>query len=122
MYLATDAFYFPLISSVVELASESVEENCYLPATLRSNLVHLTLVCLKHCTCKSSSSSALNLSSDDLFDAAVKLLCALPEVIPDVFSHLLIVLSGMKLLRVLDKFITNKCLYFKFCSWRDLKQ
>ena len=88
---------------MVELASESVDENCHLPATLRSNLVHLTLVCLKHCTCKSSSSSALNLSSDDLFDAAVKLLYVLPEIIPDVFSHLLIVLSGMKLLRVLDK-------------------
>jgi len=78
-----------------------------LPANLLLNLVPLTLVCLQHCASMTSSSVALEVDNSDstssitslvnkhLFEAAVELLVAVPEIITDMLSLLQKIMSGM---------------------------
>ena len=91
-------------SSVVELASPSgsAVSSHSLPANLKLNLVQLTLVCLRHCTSMASPSGALDditsstasLVKEHLFAAVLQLLVAVPEVITDMLTLLLRIVSG----------------------------
>lgn len=83
----------------MQLASDtsSANGNCPFPTFLLLSLTHLTLVCLKHCTRRSFSCSEQKPRSEDLFVEVVELLCAVPQMILEILSHLVAVLSGTKL-------------------------
>ena len=83
----------------MQLASDtsSADGNCPFPTFLLLSLTHLTLVCLKHCTRRSFSCSEQKPRSEDLFVEVVELLCAVPQMILEILSHLVAVLSGTKL-------------------------
>lgn len=83
----------------MQLASDtsSADGNCPFPTFLLLSLTHLTLVCLKHCTRRSFSCSEQKPRSEDLFVEVVELLCAVPQIILEILSHLVAVLSGTKL-------------------------
>ena len=83
----------------MQLASDtsSADGNCPFPTFLLLSLTHLTLVCLKHCTSRSFSCSEQKPRSEDLFVEVVELLCAVPQMILEIMSHLVAVLSGTKL-------------------------
>lgn len=85
----------------MQLASDtsSADGNCPFPTFLLLSLTHLTLVCLKHCTRRSFSCSEQKPRSEDLFVEVVELLCAVPQMILEILSHLVAVLSGTKLSR-----------------------
>ena len=85
-----------LFCSLVELSADS--ESQKLPSQPKSNLAHLSLVCLKHSTVFDAysgdfSSGAAEMSTI-LFEAVVELLLAWKAVANGVLSLLLDVLSG----------------------------
>ncbi|XP_022787366.1 testis-expressed protein 10-like isoform X2 [Stylophora pistillata] len=84
-----------VVRCVVQLTSDtgSTDRNCLFPTFLFQALTQLTLVGLKHSTSKSFSISEQKLRSEDLFVEAVELLCAVPQMMLEILSHLLAVLS-----------------------------
>ena len=100
---------------MVELTSTSESPDSLgsgLPSNLLLDLVPLTLVCLQHCASAASSSVALEVNNGDstsnitslvnkhLFEAAVELLVAVPEIITNMLSLLQKISSGMEFLTV----------------------
>ena len=86
--------------SLLELAAEpgSTSRSHLLPAKMMSNLAQLCLVCFQYCTTHGSCTEGLSGDSSTskrlLFDAVVQLLLTEPEIIKDMLSLLLTIVSG----------------------------
>ena len=86
--------------SLLELAAEpgSTSRSHLLPAKMMSNLAQLCLVCFQYCTthwsCFEGLSGDSSTSKRLLFDAVVQLLLKEPEIIKDMLSLLLRIVSG----------------------------
>lgn len=86
--------------SLLELAAEpgSTSRSHLLPAKMMSNLAQLCLVCFQYCTTHGSYTEGLSGDSSTskmlLFDAVVQLLLTEPEIIKDMLSLLLNIVSG----------------------------
>ena len=69
-----------------------------MPAKMMSNLAQLCLVCFQYCTTHGSCTEGLSGDSSTskrlLFDAVVQLLLTEPEIIKDMLSLLLTIVSG----------------------------
>ena len=86
--------------SLLELAAEpgSTSRSHLLPAKMMSNLAQLCLVCFQYCATRGSCTEGLSGDSSSskilLFDADVQLLLTEPEIIKDMLSLLLKLVSG----------------------------
>lgn len=86
--------------SLLELAAEpgSTSRSHLLPAKMMSNLAQLCLVCFQYCTTHGSSTEGRSGDSSTskrlLFDAVVQLLLTETEIIKDMLSLLLKIVSG----------------------------
>ena len=86
--------------SLLELAPEpgSTSRSHLLPAKMMSNLAQLCLVCFQYCTTHGSSTEGRSGDSSTskrlLFDAVVQLLLTETEIIKDMLSLLLKIVSG----------------------------
>ena len=84
--------------SLLELAAEpgSTSRSHLLPAKMMSNLAQVCLVCFQYCTTHGSCTEGVSGDSSKrlLFDAVVQLLLTEPEIIKDMLSLLLKIVSG----------------------------
>ena len=86
--------------SLLELAAEpgSTSRSHLLPAKMMSNLAQLSVVCFQYCTthgsCTEGFSGDSSTSKRLLFDAVEQLLLTEPEIIKDILSLLLKLVSG----------------------------
>lgn len=86
--------------SLLELAAEpgSTSRSHFLPAKMTSNLAQLCLVCFQYCTTHGSCTDGLSGDSSTskrlLFDAVVQLLLTETEIMKDMLSLLLKIVSG----------------------------
>ena len=104
--------------SLLELAAEpgSTSRSHLLPAKIMSNLAQLCLVCFQYCTTHGSSTEGRSGDSSTskrlLFDAVVQLLLTETEIIKDMLSLLLKIVSG-KGKRVLKTTTGSELVEFK---------